>query len=162
MTQPARAPVPIRPAAVYLRTLKITTQQDLEFVDISDDVRELVRDLDVRDGMAVVFSRHTTAAIKINEREPLLLDDMARVLRQWAPPGNGYSHDDFSVRTVNMTPDERPNGHAHCQQLLLNTSETIPISDGELLLGAWQSLFVVELDGPRERDILVQVWASWT
>lgn len=161
MTHAARTPVPIRPAAVYLRRLKIVTQQELEFVDISDDVRDLVRELQVRDGLVVVFSRHTTAAIKINEREPLLLEDMARLLRQWAPPGDGYRHDDFSIRTVNLQPDERPNGHAHCQQLLLNTSETIPVADGELLLGPWQSLFLVELDGPRVREVLVQLWSAW-
>lgn len=161
MRQALATPATIRPAAVFLRMLRVTTTEELEFVDISDDVRELVHDLEVRDGLVVVFSRHTTAAIKINEHEPLLLEDMTRLLRAWAPPGKGYAHDDFSIRTVNMVPDERANGHSHCQQLLLNTSEMIPVANGELLLGDWQSIFLVELDGPRERDILVQVWSAW-
>ncbi|MBI4493759.1 MAG: YjbQ family protein [Chloroflexi bacterium] len=150
----------IRPAGVFLRTLRVATTQELEFVDLSDDVRELLQELAVRDGLVVVFSRHTTAAIKINEREPLLLEDLARLLRAWAPPGKGYAHDDFSIRTVNMHPDERPNGHAHCQHLLLNSSELIPVANSELLLGEWQSIFLVELDGPRVRDVLVQIWSA--
>lgn len=161
MTHAVRAPVPIRPAAMYWRTLRIATHEELEFVDISNDVRDMVRDLSVQDGLVVVFSRHTTAAIKINESEPLLLEDMARLLRTWAPPSNEYLHDDFTIRTVNMQPDERPNGHSHCQQLLLSTSESIPLADGELLLGPWQSLFLVELDGPRDREVVVQLWAAW-
>ena len=57
-----------------------------------------------------------------------------------------------------MHPDERPNGHAHCLQLLLGSSESVPVMDGELMLGAWQRLFLVELDGPRpQREVLVQV-----
>ena len=57
-----------------------------------------------------------------------------------------------------MHPDERPNGHAHCLQLLLGSSESVPVIDGELMLGAWQRLFLVELDGPRpQREVLVQV-----
>jgi secondary thiamine-phosphate synthase enzyme len=56
-----------------------------------------------------------------------------------------------------MTEDECPNGHAHCQHLLLGTSETIPIVDSELLLGRWQRIFLIELDRPRERQVFVQV-----
>jgi secondary thiamine-phosphate synthase enzyme len=150
----------LRPAAVYLRTLSVRSTQETQFIDITEDLRDLVAGLRVANGLVVVFSRHTTAGIKINEAEPLLLDDMVRLVRRWAPPGIGYAHDNFSLRTVNMNPDERPNGHSHCQQLLFNTSETIPIAEGELLLGDWQSVFLVELDGPREREILVQLWSA--
>ena len=79
----------------------------------------------VADGLAVVFSRHTTAAITLNELEPLLLEDMAEFLDRVAPRAHAYRHNDFSVRTVNMTPDESPNGHAHCLQLMLGASQTI-------------------------------------
>jgi secondary thiamine-phosphate synthase enzyme len=57
-----------------------------------------------------------------------------------------------------MHDDESPNGHAHCQQLMLGASETVPVADGELLLGAWQRIFLVELDGPRlEREVIIHV-----
>ena len=68
-----------------------------------------------------------------------------------------YQHNDFSTRTVNITENEGPKGHAHCQNLLLGTSENIPITHGELQLGQWQSIFLVELDTPRHREVLIQV-----
>src|SRR5207237_8457842 len=74
------------------------------------------------------------------------------------PPANAhYRHNDFRLRTVHMHDDESPNGHAHCLQLMLGTSESVPVADGELLLGTWQRIFLVELDGPRAaREVIVQ------
>jgi len=128
-----------------------------EFIDITADVIKAVESSGIREGMVVVFSRHTTAAVKINENEPLLLRDMSRFLEEAAPREANYRHNDFVIRTANMTEDECPNGHAHCQHLLLGASETIPISDGKLLLGRWQSIFLIELDRPRPREVVVQV-----
>jgi len=128
-----------------------------EFIDITADVVSAVTASGIREGTVVVFSRHTTAAIKINENEPLLLRDMARFLEEAAPREANYRHNDFVIRTANMTEDECPNGHAHCQHLLLGASETIPVSDGKPLLGRWQSIFLIELDRPRMREVVVQV-----
>ena len=114
-------------------------------------------DSTVRNGSVTIYSRHTTAAVKINENEPLLLQDMGRFLERISPRNGDYMHNDFSIRTVNMTEDECPNGHAHCQHLLLGTSESIPIIDGVVQIGRWQSVFVIELDRPRPREILVQI-----
>ena len=111
----------------------------------------------VRDGLVCVYSMHTTAAIKINENEPLLIEDMEKLLCRIAPLNGDYRHNDFTVRTVNLTEDECPNGHAHCQHLFLSTSETIPLIDGELQLGQWQRLFLIELDRPRSREVLITV-----
>ena len=73
------------------------------------------------------------------------------------PPEAHYRHNDFRVRTVHMHDDESPNGHAHCLQLMLGTSQSIPVLGGELMLGTWQRIFLVELDGPRaKREVLVQ------
>jgi secondary thiamine-phosphate synthase enzyme len=82
---------------------------------------------------------------------------MTYFLERIAPREGDYKHNDFVIRTANMTEDECPNGHAHCQHLLLGTSETIPIAEGELLLGQWQRIFLIELDRPREREVIVQV-----
>ena len=105
-----------------------------------------------------VFSRHTTAAITIQENEPLLLNDMASLLERLAPKNMRYGHNDFSIRTVHMQEDECPNGHSHCQHLTLGSSETVPVIDGILALGQWQRLFMVELDDGKvsPREILVQ------
>ena len=98
---------------------------------------------------------HTTAAILVNEHEPLLLDDLSRVLAGWAPAHARYSHDDFERRTVNMTPDERPNGHAHARAMALQASTTLAVIGDEVQLGRWQRIFLVELDGPRSREVVV-------
>lgn len=128
-----------------------------EFIDITDEVAAAVEASGIQDGTVTVFSRHTTAAVKINENEPLLLRDMARFLETSAPREAEYRHNDFVIRTANMTDDECPNGHSHCQHLLLGASETIPVMGGRLGLGRWQSVFLVELDRPREREVVIQV-----
>ena len=139
--------------------LVIETNSAPEFIDITERVLGHVRDTGVHDGLVNVYSRHTTAAIKINENEPLLLQDMEEFLRRIAHPDAYYRHNDFTVRTVNMTEDECPNGHAHCQNLLMSTSETLPIVGGEVQLGTWQRIFLVELDTyrPRPRQVLLTV-----
>ena len=136
--------------------IKLTASSAPEFIDITDEVLGAVEASGVRDGTVTVFSRHTTAAVKINEHEPLLLEDMARFLARVAPQTADYRHNDFTIRTANMTEDECPNGHSHCQHLLLSASETIPICDGETLLGRWQRIFLIELDRPRLRQVVIQ------
>jgi secondary thiamine-phosphate synthase enzyme len=144
-------------AIVRCEALAIETKRAPEFIDITEDVERIVADSGAGCGQATVFSGHTTAAIKVNENEPLLLQDLARIISQIAPVHGEYEHNDFSRRTVNMDEEECANGHAHCQQLFLSTSETIPIIDGRLALGQWQRIFLVELDRPRQRRVLVNV-----
>lgn len=140
-----------------LHCLKIETTRAPEFIDITQQVRECVAESRVLNGLVVVFSRHTTAAIKINEHEPLLLQDMEQFLERMSPRDGEYRHNDFTVRTVNMTEDECPNGHSHCQHLLLGTSEAIPLVDGIMQFGRWQSIFLIELDHPRPREVVIQI-----
>jgi secondary thiamine-phosphate synthase enzyme len=142
---------------VLCEAIEFDTTAALDFIDITDDVAGIVAASGVRFGQVSVFSQHTTAAIKINEHEPLLLRDLARTLRNFAPPNAYYEHNDFSRRTVNMNPDECANGHAHVQHLYLGTSETIPIVDARITLGPWQRVFLIELDHPRLRRVLVNV-----
>ena len=142
---------------VDLCRVKVETTRAPQFIDITDTVRTFVDRVHPQLGFVVVFSKHTTAAIKINENEPLLLQDMEQFLEKVSPRNGYYGHNDFDIRTVNMEEDECPNGHAHCQHLLLSASETIPIVDGEIQLGRWQRVFLVELDRPRQREVLIQV-----
>ena len=137
--------------------MQLQTVSAPQFVDITEWVSGCVVKSEVSNGFAVIFSKHTTAAVKINENEPLLIEDMARFLEKLSPRDGGYQHNDFTIRTVNMTSDESPNGHAHLQHLLLGTSETVPIIDGSLQFGRYQSVFFIELDHPRNREVMVQV-----
>jgi secondary thiamine-phosphate synthase enzyme len=140
-----------------LRRLQIETRDPIQLIDITDDVADAVRAGGVRDGIVCIISRHTTAAVRIQEAEPLLLEDLLDLVRRLAPASAHYQHNDFLVRTHHMHDDERPNGHAHCLQFLLGTSESLPVIDGELALGKWQRIFLVELDGPcAEREVLIQ------
>jgi secondary thiamine-phosphate synthase enzyme len=154
---PLEVPRTQQPCAALLR-LSVASAQPVQLLDITDQVAALVGELGEWDGIACVFSRHTTAAVRVQEDESLLLEDLRQFLLRLAPPEAPYGHNDFRVRSEHMHPDERPNGHAHCLHLLLGTSASVPVAHGELQLGTWQRLFLIELDGPRpRREVLVQL-----
>ena len=140
--------------------LLIDTRESLEFTDITESVAECVRYSGIRDGIVNVQTRHTTTAVLVGEHEPLLLEDLRGTLEKLAPSVHAYRHDDFSVRTVNMCPDEEKNGHSHCKALFLRSSETLNVVDGRMDLGAWQRIFLIELDRPRSRTVSVMVFGA--
>jgi secondary thiamine-phosphate synthase enzyme len=147
-----------RPAtSVSMRRLAFVTTEPIQLLDVTDDIAAAVRSTGVVDGIVTIVSRHTTMAIRIQEAEPLLIEDLLNFLRRLAPSNVHYQHNDFRIRTHHMHDDESPNGHSHCLQFLLGTSETVPVVDGQLALGEWQRIFLVELDGPRaKREVLIQ------
>jgi len=122
-----------------------------------ETLESLVAEAGIRFGFVNLQTLHTTTAIAVNECEPLLLSDFAALLEHAAPRDAAYQHDDMTSRTVNVTPDERINGHAHCRALLLGPSACLNVIDGKLLLGRWQRVFMAELDGPRTREVSVLV-----
>jgi secondary thiamine-phosphate synthase enzyme len=134
----------------------LRTKRPLEFVDLTALVAERVLRSGISEGMVTVQSRHTTAALVVNENEPLLVEDFEDLLERWAPEGARYRHNDLAAREA-PPPDERPNAHAHARALLLGASVALNVVAGEVDLGAWQSIFLVELDGPRSRTVSVQV-----
>jgi len=138
------------------KRVRFATTHPTEFVDITDRLRDEVKLAGLRVGRIHIQSLHTTLGIAINENEPLLLDDFEALLERLAPVGAGYQHDDFA-RRFDIAEDEPENGHAHCRQLLLTGFSTVLVEDGELVLGRWQSVFAVELDGPRDRQLAVQL-----
>lgn len=142
---------------VTSQTLTLQTDIAPHFVDLTLAVNSLVEQANVLAGTVLVFSKHTTAAIVANEYEPLLLEDIADLLLRLVPPSVRYRHDDMTIRTVNLMPNEAKNGHAHCQHLFLGPSIQFPVIDGCLDLGQWQRIFLVELDSPRTRQVVVQV-----
>ena len=118
-------------------------------------LEELIARSQLITGLLNVQSLHTTAAIIVNECEPLLLEDFESLLQKVAPRDVAYRHDDEAARTVNLSPGERPNGWSHCRALMLGASACLNVVDGRLVLGRWQRVFLVELDGPRSRDVSV-------
>ena len=138
------------------KRLRFETSHRTEFVDITAHLRKEVRQSGLRAGRVHLQSLHTTVGLAVNENEPLLLRDFENLLEKLAPTGLGYEHDDFA-RRFDVPLDEPVNGHAHCRQLLLTGFTTVLVEDGELVLGRWQSVFAVELDGPRDRQLAVQL-----
>jgi secondary thiamine-phosphate synthase enzyme len=135
--------------------IRVTTEHPCQFIDLTNELEALVAESAVRFGLVNVQTLHTTTAIVVNELEPLLLSDFATLLDKAAPREATYRHDDAAIRTVNVTPGERINGHAHCQALLLAPSACLNVIDGKLQLGRWQRVFFAELDGPQPRQISV-------
>jgi secondary thiamine-phosphate synthase enzyme len=138
------------------RRLQFETAHATEFVDITDRLREEVRRAGMQIGRIHLQSLHTTVGLAVNENEPLLLRDFKSLLERLAPATAGYEHDDFT-RRFDIAVDEPVNGHAHCRQLLLTGFATLLVEDGEIVLGRWQSVFAVELDGPRHRQLAIQL-----
>jgi secondary thiamine-phosphate synthase enzyme len=147
----------VRPATCHHARIRVTTERPVEFIDLTDRIEALAAQTGVHAGLVNIQSLHTTAAIVVNEHEPLLLADFVALLGRVAPRDATYRHDDMNARTVNLAPGERPNGHAHCHALLLGASASLNLADGRLQLGRWQRVFLVELDGPRVREVSVLV-----
>jgi secondary thiamine-phosphate synthase enzyme len=132
-------------------TVRRRTTKPIEIIDITAEVSAALLSSGLERGQVTVISRHTTAFININEKEERLLEDMETFLKRFVPKDGNYQH--------NLNPiDGRHNAHSHLLGLFMNSSETIPFAEGKMLLGEWQSLFFIELDGPREeRSILLQI-----
>jgi secondary thiamine-phosphate synthase enzyme len=138
------------------------TRRPLEFVDVTASLSRAVQEVGLIDGLVVAQTRHTTTGLLINEHEPLLLADFEALFERLAPAGAAYGHDDFSRRTVNLTPGERRNGHAHCRAALLRTSEHVPVRAGTLTLGRWQRVFLVDFDGGQTRELWLTLMGTGT
>ena len=144
----------------WAETLAFKTTAPREFIDVTDQVAAVLRRSQVTQGWTSVFSKHTTAAVVLNENEPLLLQDMGAMLERLSAAAGLYQHNDLSRRAGDVAPDECANGHAHCQHLLIGASENIPVADGRMDLGRWQRIFLLELDRPRDRQLVVQVFGA--
>ncbi len=141
---------------IYKKTIEQESRSQIEFIDITHEVDEVVKESKIQNGQALVFSGHTTAGIAINENESLLLQDFQRLLYRLVPIDERYSHDLFELKRTTRS-DGRSNGHSHCKNLLIGASETVPVENGKMLLGNLQNIFLVEMDGGRKRKVIVQV-----
>ena len=145
---------------VFQRQTELRTQGGLSVRDITEEVAAAVRESGITQGIACVYSPHTTCCVRVNEFESGFLEDFAELLQRLVPRETYYAHDDWDKRTENICPEDMDvgNGHSHCMAMLLGTAgESIPVRDGDLELGSWQRVLFIELDRERDRRWLVQV-----
>lgn len=134
---------------IHSKTLTLLSDGHFHAFTITEEVREAVRASGIRAGSALVFYRHTTGAVMIVEHEAGMLLDLEEVLEQITPVARAYHH---HLRGVDL------NGAAHVRTALLSVSVTVPVLDGDLALGTYQDIIVLDMDPePRPRTVLVQV-----
>ena len=129
--------------------IMLRSREREDLVEFTEEVSELVREASVREGVCVLFVRHTTAGLTVNENaDPDVPRDMLHCLRTLIPQhGMGFKHGE-------------QNSDAHIKASLVGPSVTVPFADGRLLLGRWQGIFLCEFDGPRRREVVVTILSS--
>ena len=145
---------------VFQRETQLRTAGGLTVTDITEAVQDAVRESGIREGIVCIYSPHTTCCVRVNEFEAGFLDDFAMLLRRLVPSEGYDAPEDWDRRTENICPEDmdQGNGHSHCMAMLLGTAgESVPVREGELLLGTWQRVLFIELDRERDRRWLVQV-----
>lgn len=149
---PVQAASVTGPLVVHAESLLVQTENRIELVDITDVVMERIRQSGVREGIASLWSMHTTCALFINEAQKALHADIMRVLEQVVDRDAEWMHNDPQHSDC-----DRMNADSHLRAMLLGHSVTLQIGGGEPVLGQWQRVIVAELDGPRARSIRIQV-----
>lgn len=139
------------------KTIEFQTKEQYDFIDFTKEVKDFIRESQIKNGLVNVQILHTSSALMVNENESLLIEDFKNNLRKIAPKDVNYQHNDLTKRTINVCPDECVNAHSHCQAIHLLVSATLNLIEGELQLGQWQSIFLVELDHARPRKVQIQI-----
>ena len=128
-----------------MMTITVQSRHQNEMIEISDQVRSAVARSGIRNGLALVFTPHTTAAVTINENaDPDVVTDMLHGLDRLVPRKDNYRH-------------LEGNSAAHIKSSLIGAGETLIVADGTTVLGTWQGIYFCEFDGPRTRKVLVRV-----
>ena len=137
---------------VFNTSFVVTTEERTEVTDITKLVRDQLQQIPVTDGMALINTMHTTCALFVNEFQGALIDDLKGLMERLVPERAGYRHDD-----PRFSDCERGNAQAHLRVALLGRSIATGVSGGDLVLGRFQSIILAEFDGPRKREIHVQI-----
>lgn len=138
--------------------IELDTGQGISLHDITPEIKRAVVTSGIKTGFVTVTSQHTTTAIAINENEERLFMDVKSFLTRLIPPNAKYLHNDIALR--DCPEDEPENAHSHLAAMLLGSSEVIALTEGELVLGQYQSVMLYEMDGPRKRRVSVQVYGE--
>lgn len=139
--------------------LQLPTQQSFQCIPITEAVRAFIAKRGGQDGAVLISGQHTTTAVVINEMEERLIEDLKAWLAEVAPANRAWKHNDLELRP-NIPADEPRNAHAHLQALLLGNQVMVTVENGGLVLGQYQDVILVELDGPRQRKVALQWLAS--
>ena len=137
---------------VARETITLSTEERMEFLDATKQIRDAVQKHPITDGIVLVNSLHTTVALFVSEFQGALIEDLKKMIANLVGERDGYRHDDPRYSDC-----ERGNAHAHLRAALLGRSVAVGLSGGELSLGRFQSIIFAELDGPRQREIDVQI-----
>ncbi len=143
----------------YTNFFELETKKEREIINITEKIKKFRSEYGVQEGRIDIFTRHTTLGFRINEDEELLRKDIAWFMNEIIPKEKRYFHDMIKLRK-NCPEDEPKNARGHLMNLFLNTSESIPIYGGKLLLGEYQEIFAIETSGPRTREIVTQIYDS--
>ena len=138
---------------VFSKTLTVKTGERTELVNLSDEIRALVEATQIVDGYIQVSSLHTTAGLFINEWQEALLVDIRTMLDSIVPRETYYRHNDPEFSDC-----DRRNSDSHLKNVVFGQSLNIPIAQGKLVLGRWQSVILAEFDGPNNRSVFLQVF----
>jgi len=138
--------------AIHVDTLVVESRDRVELVDLTERVAEIVRRSEVADGLASIWSMHTTCSVFINENQGALHADIKTFLEETVDRHGRWLHND-----PNHSDCDRNNADAHLRAMLLGHSLTVQVSGGEPVLGQWQRIIAAELDGPRSRSLRVHV-----
>ena len=133
-------------------SFSIQSRRKMEVIDVTSRVSEIVERSGVKNGLANVWIPHTTAAIAVNEHDTDLWDDILTVMEKLVPIKGNYRHN----AKYGWIPREQ-NAHAHILNCLIKPAVTLPIENGRMLIGTWQSILFIEMDGPRTRTVYVHV-----
>jgi secondary thiamine-phosphate synthase enzyme len=137
---------------VVAHVLNFTTRDKFELINLTQRVEELVGKTGIRDGVALLQSLHSTAALFVNEWQEALLEDFRTLLEQSVRGDANWRHNDPRYSDC-----DRSNAASHLRALLLGSSATLAVRRGQLVRGTWQSIIVAELDGPRRRSVSLQI-----
>ncbi len=143
---------PTNALQLYLETIIYKTRERLELINITRDLNEVVRKHGLKAGLVIVQSLHTTTAVFINEFQQALLDDMKSFLEKLVGRIDYWRHNDPKLSEC-----DRKNADSHLRAMVLGHTLSVPVQNGVLALGNWQSVILAELDGPRERSVQIQV-----
>lgn len=138
---------------VVLERIFLKSRRATELIKITDQVQRVVERSKVKNGNITVFTLHVTTALTINEDDPKLEEDIAQFLEKAVPEDDSYSHHHFFRKDGRMA----VNAYSHIRASLLGPSLTIPLENGQAVLGSRQQIYLVELDGPQTRDFAIQV-----
>jgi secondary thiamine-phosphate synthase enzyme len=138
---------------VFSKTITVATHERTDLVNLSDDIREFVKSTGVQDGYVQVSSLHTTAGLIINEWQDALLADVKNLTESIVPRDTYYRHNDPEFSDC-----DRHNADSHLRIVVLGHNASVPIDQGELVLGRWQSVILTEFDGPNQRKVHLQVF----